>query len=226
MTRSLLIAPSILNADFGRLASEIAEADAGGADWLHIDVMDGRYVPNITFGPRVVEAARQVTNLPLDVHLMIEQPEDHIEAFARAGASLITVHVETCVHLQSTLSKIRQLGKRPGVVLNPSTHESAIEYVLDDVDLVLVMSVNPGFGGQKFIPSQLRKVERIAELVQRRQLDIEIQVDGGISTHNAAAVRSAGANVIVAGTAVFGQKDRGAAIAAIRKAAESGSSGA
>ncbi len=222
MTRPLLIAPSILNADFSHLASELAAVETGGADWLHVDVMDGNYVPVITFGPSIVEAAFRNTKLPLDVHLMIEKPETHIEAFARAGATGITVHVEACVHLQSTLSRIRQLGKRPGVVLNPGTHECSIEYVLEDVDLVLVMSVNPGFGGQQFLPTQLPKIERIANRIAQLGLDVDIEVDGGITVSNAASVRNAGANVLVAGTAVLGRDDRRAAIEALRLAAAGG----
>lgn len=213
------VSPSILSADLGRLNAEIAEVADAGADWIHVDVMDGRFVPNITFGPVVVRAARAATKLPLDVHLMIVQPERYVEEFAHAGADIITVHQETCVHLQRTLRQIRDLGKRAGVVLNPSTPESTLEYVLDDVDLILVMSVNPGFSGQSFLPSQLPKIEHLAKRLQERGLThVELEVDGGIGPQTIRSVVNAGATVVVAGAAVFGQKDRKAAIDALRAA--------
>jgi ribulose-phosphate 3-epimerase len=219
MPNGLVIAPSILSADLGRLASEIAEAERGGADWIHVDVMDGRFVPNITLGPVVVKAARRATRLPLDVHLMIVEPERYLEAFAEAGADTISVHVEASPHLQRTLAEIRRLGKRAGVVLNPHTPESAVRYVLEDVDLILVMSVNPGFGGQEFLPSVLPKLAALRMMIDERKLPIDLEVDGGVSPATAKQVVDAGARVLVAGSAVFGEKDRSAAISAIREAA-------
>jgi ribulose-phosphate 3-epimerase len=213
------IAPSILSADLGRLANELQEVADAGAEWIHVDVMDGRFVPNITLGPIVVKAARQATPLPLDVHLMIVEPERYVEAFAAAGADIISIHVEACTHLQRTLAQIRGLGKRAGVVLNPSTSETTLEYVLEDVDLVLVMSVNPGFGGQRFLGSALRKLERIRSRIDALGLSIDLEVDGGVTPETARSVVSAGANVLVAGSAVFGQADRRGAIEQIRAAA-------
>jgi ribulose-phosphate 3-epimerase len=215
MSPSVRIAPSILSADLGHLADEIQSVELGGADWIHVDVMDGRFVPNITLGPVVVKAARKATRLPLDVHLMIVEPERYIEAFAEAGADVISVHVEASTHLERTLSEIRRLGKKAGVVLNPHTHESAVEYVLDSLDLILVMSVNPGFGGQSFLPAVLPKLERLRALIDRRGLKIDLEVDGGVAPDTAARVARAGADVLVAGSAIFGQKDRAAAIRAI-----------
>lgn len=213
----ILVAPSILSADFARLGEEIAAVEAAGADWLHIDVMDGRFVPNITIGPAVVKAARRVTKLPLDVHLMIVEPERYIDAFAEAGADTITIHVEACTHLHRALSYIRSLGKRAGVTMNPSTPEESIKYVLDVCDQVLVMSVNPGFGGQELIPEVLPKVAAIREMIGDRRIDLEI--DGGITSVTAKDAIAAGANVLVAGSAVFGSEDYASAIAAIRGAA-------
>lgn len=210
----ILVAPSILSADFARLGEEIAAVEAAGADWLHVDVMDGRFVPNLTIGPPVVKAIRRVTKLPLDVHLMIVEPERYVDAFAEAGADTITVHVEACVHLHRTLCHIRSLGKRAGVTMNPSTPEDGLRYVLDVCDQVLVMSVNPGFGGQAFIPEVLPKVARIREMIGDRKIDLEI--DGGITSVTARDAVAAGANVLVAGSAVFNGGDYAAAIAAIR----------
>lgn len=215
MSPSVRIAPSILSADLGHLADEIQSVELAGADWIHVDVMDGRFVPNITLGPVVVKAARRATRLPLDVHLMIVEPERYIEAFAEAGADVISVHVEASTHLERTLSEIRRLGKKAGVVLNPHTHESAVEYVLDCLDLILVMSVNPGFGGQSFLPAVLPKLERLRTLIDRRGLPIDLEVDGGVAPDTAAKVARAGANVLVAGSAIFGKEDRAAAIRAI-----------
>jgi ribulose-phosphate 3-epimerase len=219
MTHDVRVAPSILSADLGRLGDEIRDVERGGADWIHIDVMDGRFVPNITLGPVVVAAARRVTRLPLDVHLMIVEPERYIEAFAEAGADTISVHVEASVHLQRTLAAIRGLGKRAGVVLNPHTPEDHIRYILPDVDLVLVMTVNPGFGGQAFLKTVLPKVTAIRNAIDAAGLPIDLEVDGGIGPNTAKEVVAAGARVLVAGNAVFGQKDRSSAISAIRQAA-------
>ncbi len=211
-----LIAPSILSADFSRLGEEIRTVEAAGADWIHIDVMDGHFVPNITMGPLVVEAVRRVTKLPLDVHLMIETPDRYIADFARAGADLITVQVETCVHLHRSVQLIREAGVRPGVVLNPATPLATIEWVLADVDFVLVMSVNPGFGGQQFIPSSLEKIAQLRMMIQTRGLSTLIQVDGGVNAGTIAAVAAAGADVFVAGSAIFGSPDYAATIASLR----------
>ena len=212
------IAPSILSADFTRLGEHIREAEAGGADWIHVDVMDGHFVPNITIGPLIAAAARRSTRLPIDVHLMIEAPERYLAAFAEAGADYLTVHVETSPHLHRTVQQIQVFGKKAGVSLNPSTHESALEYVIKDVDLVLVMSVNPGFGGQAFIESAVPKVRAVMEMAKRsgRDRPLEIQVDGGINGETARAVEKAGATVAVAGSFVFGSKDYAKAIAAVR----------
>jgi ribulose-phosphate 3-epimerase len=213
-----LVAPSILSADLGRIAEEVREVELGGADWVHVDVMDGRFVPNITLGPVVVKAVRRATRLPLDVHLMIVEPERYLEAFAEAGADCISVHVEASPHLQRTLAEIRRLGKRAGVVLNPHTHEDSVRYVLGDVDLVLVMSVNPGFGGQRFLPAVVPKIAALRSMIDDAGLDVALEVDGGIGPETARQVVDAGARVLVAGTAIFGQPDRRAAIEAIRRA--------
>jgi ribulose-phosphate 3-epimerase len=198
------IAPSILSADFGRLDEEIRAVSDAGADWIHVDVMDGRFVPNITIGPLVVKAVRAATTLPVDVHLMIVEPERYIEDFARAGADSISVHVEASPHLHRTLGAIRALKKHAGAVLNPSTHESAIEHVLDELDLILVMSVSPGYGGQSFIPSSLEKLKRLRAMIAASGRDIALEVDGGVAKGTAARVVAAGARVLVAGSAVFG----------------------
>jgi ribulose-phosphate 3-epimerase len=211
-----LVAPSILSADFGRLAEEVQAVCAAGADWIHIDVMDGRFVPNITIGPAVVQAVRRTTSIPLDVHLMIEAPSLHLAAFARAGADVLTVHVEACSHLHRTLQEIRDLGVRAGVAFNPATSIEALEHVLDIADLVLVMSVNPGFGGQRFIPSVVPKIEAARRTADRAGHAVDVEVDGGITADTAGIVARAGANVLVAGTAVFGAGDYAAAIRAVR----------
>jgi ribulose-phosphate 3-epimerase len=198
------IAPSILSADFTRLGEQIAEAEAGGADWIHVDVMDGHFVPNITVGPLVVEAARRATDLPIDVHLMIERPELYVEDFTNAGANRLTVHQETCPHLHRTIQQIRELGAHPGVAVNPATPVDTLSDILPFVDLVLVMTVNPGFGGQKFIPECLHKIARLSQQLESiMRQNIEIEVDGGIDPSTAPTVVAAGATVLVAGSAVF-----------------------
>lgn len=215
---SLLIAPSILSADFGRLAEEVAAIEEGGADWVHVDVMDGRFVPNITIGPVVVQAVRKATTLPLDVHLMIVEPERYLDAFAEAGADILSVHVEACPHLHRTIQHIHGLGKRAGVVLNPSTPEESVRYVLNDVDLILVMSVNPGFGGQAFIPEVLPKLRALRAMIDETGRDIALEVDGGVSPATVEQVVQAGARALVAGSAVFSKPDYAAAIQEIRAA--------
>jgi ribulose-phosphate 3-epimerase len=214
------IAPSILSADFATLASELESIERGGADWVHVDVMDGRFVPNITIGPLIVQAVRRSTSLPLDVHLMIVEPERYVTEFVRAGASTLGIHVETCPHLHRSLAQIREAGARASVVLNPSTPAAAVLPVLGDVDQVLVMTVNPGFGGQKFIHSMLEKIATLRGWIDERGLDVALEVDGGIGPETIGAAARAGADVFVAGTAVFGARDRAAAIAELRRAAE------
>ena len=216
----IMIAPSILSADFATLGDGVRQAADGGADWIHVDVMDGHFVPNLTIGPPVVAAIRGVTGLPFDVHLMIENPDNYLEDFAKAGADWISVHVEACVHLQRTLSYIRDLGKKAGAVLNPHTPLCMLENVLADLDYVLLMSVNPGFGGQSYIPAITEKVAALKKMIQGSGRDILIQVDGGISPKTIAPVAAAGAEVFVAGSAVYGDPDGvAAAIAKLRQAA-------
>ncbi|MBP0019780.1 MAG: ribulose-phosphate 3-epimerase [Cyanobacteria bacterium SBLK] len=216
--KPIVIAPSILSADFSRLGEEIAAVDKAGADWIHVDVMDGRFVPNITIGPLIVKAIRPITKKPLDVHLMIVEPEKYVEDFAKAGADIISVHAEhnASPHLHRTLTQIQELGKKAGVVLNPSTPLELIEYVIDVCDLVLLMSVNPGFGGQSFIPQITEKVRKLRRMCDDRGVDPWIEVDGGLKMHNTWHVLEAGANAIVAGSAVFKAADYAEAIEGIR----------
>ncbi|MGQ9682935.1 MAG: ribulose-phosphate 3-epimerase [Anaerolineae bacterium] len=219
----LRIAPSILSADFASLGAQVAEAEAGGADLVHIDVMDGHFVPNITIGPMVVEAVRRSTSLPLHVHLMVSNPEAFIDDFCMAGANLVTIHVEAATHLHRLVEHVRCLGKQVGVSLNPATPLCSLDEILSDVDAVLVMTVNPGFGGQVFIPTMLDKIARLRRQVIARHLECDIEVDGGINSSTAASVVEAGANVLVAGAAIFAAPEGiAAAIRALRQAASEG----
>ncbi len=208
-----LIAPSLLSADFVRLAEDIARVEAAGADWLHLDIMDGHFVPNLTFGPPIVAAIRKVAKLPLDVHLMVTNPAELIEAFVAAGADWLTVHVETEPHLNRLVNRIRELGAKPAVALNPSTPLTTLEEILPELDMVLIMSVNPGFGGQKFIPSALSKISRLKQQINQLNRKVLIQVDGGVTPSNASQLVKAGADVLVAGSAVFGSQDMKSTIA-------------
>lgn len=221
-TRSIQIAPSLLSADFGRLAEEVRSAERAGADLLHVDVMDGRFVPNLTLGPIVVRAIRAATRLPIDVHLMIVEPERYLESFIEAGATSISVHAEACPHLHRTVQQIRAAGARPAVALNPGSPLELIEWVLEDLSMVLLMSVNPGFGGQSYIPQVTRKVAALRRLVVERGLDLDLEVDGGIKAENIGEVAAAGANVFVAGSAVFEAADYAQAIRALRDGATLG----
>jgi ribulose-phosphate 3-epimerase len=205
--KPVLIAPSILAANFGELANQIAAVEKAGADFIHCDVMDGHFVPNISFGAGVVKTVHGLTRLPLDTHLMIENPDFFIEEFQKAGTTYLTVHVEVCRHLQRTIAAIRQLGMKPGVCLNPATPLSTLEKILSEVDLVLVMSVNPGFGGQKFLPQSFQKIKDLKKIISSRGLKAIIEVDGGIDKDNAGMLVDAGADVLVSGTAIFGSKD-------------------
>src|SRR3954453_19597858 len=211
------IAPSILSADFSKLGEEIKDVERGGADYIHVDVMDGHFVPNITIGPLIVDSIRPITKLPLDVHLMIENPDQYIEDFAKAGADYITVHVEACRHLHRTIHLIKSLGVKAGVVLNPATPVQLIEPIIEDLDMVLLMSVNPGFGGQKFILSVLSKIKQVKEMSEQKGLNLEIEVDGGVNEEIALLCRSAGATAVVAGSAVFNQSDRRDAISRLKR---------
>ena len=219
MTHNILIAPSLLAADFARLGEEARAVEAAGADWLHLDVMDGHFVPNITFGPLVVKALRPHTKLPLDVHLMIAPADPYLEAFAEAGADHIAIHPESGPHLHRSLQKIRSLGKKAGVVLNPSTPVDSVQWVMDLVDIIMVMTVNPGFGGQAFLSSQLPKVAELRRMIDATGRDIRLQIDGGVTPKTSRALIDAGADTLVAGSAVYGAPDYAAAIAAIRSPA-------
>jgi len=212
-----LIAPSILSADFSILGDEIRSVEDAGADWIHVDVMDGHFVPNITMGPIIVKAVKSITSLPIDVHLMIENPDRYITDFAEAGAALISVQVETCSHLNRTIQMIKESGSRPGVVLNPSTPLSSIEWVLESVDFVLIMSVNPGFGGQSFIPNSISKIEKLRKMIQDRKLSTLIEIDGGVNEQTIEKISIAGADVFVAGSAIFGSRNYKKTIESFRK---------
>lgn len=218
----ITIAPSVLAADLSRLADQVAQAESGGADWIHLDVMDGRFVPNITIGPFVVEAVRRSTRLPLDTHLMIVEPDKHLEAFRKAGADHITVHQEACTHLHRTITHIKSLGAKAGVSINPATPCSTLEEIISEVDLILIMSVNPGFGGQTFIEGTLRKLRETRDMIEKSGRDIRLEVDGGIDTVTGPLVTEAGADVLVAGTFIFRAPDIKNAIAELRSVSEAG----
>lgn len=215
-----LIAPSILSADFARLADAVQQVEAAGADWIHVDVMDGHFVPNLTVGPPIVEALRKVTTLPLDVHLMMTNPDEFIPDFAKAGANILTVHVEACPHLHRTVQSIKEHGVKAGVTLNPATSATTLEQILSDVDLVLVMSVNPGFGGQRFIDNTLDKIRQIRTMITASKGSPYLEVDGGITVKNVASVLTAGADVLVAGSAIFGSDNMPDAIRQLRTAGQ------
>jgi ribulose-phosphate 3-epimerase len=212
------IAPSILSADFARLADEVAAAGEAGADWIHVDVMDGHFVPNITIGPPVVKSLRKITSMPLDVHLMISEPDRYIEEFADSGADILTVHQEACVHLHRTVQNIKEHGVKAAVSINPATPVSMLEEIIAHVDMVLIMSVNPGFGGQAFIPDALHKIETLKEMIDNRKLDVEIEVDGGINTENVGMVSSAGADIVVMGNAFYNSGDYAGTVRKVREA--------
>lgn len=222
MNREIQIAPSILSADFSRLGAEIKAVEEAGADLIHVDVMDGHFVPNITIGPFVVDAVAKIASKPVDVHLMISDPDKYIDLFAKSGADWITVHVEACTHLHRTVARIKELGKKAGVVLNPATSLATLDYILEDVDVVMLMSVNPGFGGQKFIASTLAKIWQLRQRIDAMGLEVDIEVDGGISPDTIADVAEAGANVFVAGSAVYGSRDYKETIVALKKTGATG----
>ena len=212
-----LLAPSLLSADFSKLREEINAVEEAGADWLHLDIMDGHFVPNITMGPIIVRAVKRLASIPLDVHLMVEEPDCYISAFAEAGAGFISVQVEACTHLNRTIHRIKEAGSGAGVALNPTTDLSAIEWILESVDFILIMSVNPGFGGQTFIPNSLEKIRRLRSMTQGRELATRIEIDGGVNEQNIEEISSAGADIFVAGSAVFGSRDYNMTINSFRK---------
>jgi ribulose-phosphate 3-epimerase len=218
----ITIAPSVLAADFSRLAEQVAQAESGGADWIHLDVMDGKFVPNITIGPLIVEAVRRSTRLPLDTHLMIVDPDKHLDAFRKAGADHITVHQEACTHLHRTITHIKSLGAKAGVSINPATPCSTLKEIIGEVDLILIMSVNPGFGGQTFIEGSLRKLREARDMIEKSGRDIWLEVDGGIDTLTGPLVTEAGADVLVAGTSIFRAPNIKTAIAELRSVGEAG----
>jgi len=215
-----IIAPSILSCNFEKLGDEVKAVEKAGADWIHVDVMDGHFVPNITFGPLIVEACRRATSLPIDVHLMIENPDRYIEQFAKAGASSISVHEETCVHLNRTVTAIRDLGVSPGVVLNPTTPLSSLEWILEYVDYVLILSVNPGFGGQTFIPNSIDRIKALRKTIDERGLSVLIEVDGGVNEKTIRKISEAGVDIFVAGSAIFGSDDYRETIDRLRRLSE------
>lgn len=214
------LAPSILSADFSQLAESVKAVENAGCEYLHIDVMDGHFVPNITFGAVVFEKLRKKSNMTFDCHLMIEQPDLYLEDFVKAGADIITVHQEACVHLNRTIHHIKELGCKAGVAINPATSPQALEYVLDDVDMVLIMSVNPGFGGQKFIPQSLDKIKKLKQMIDAKKFNVDIQVDGGVSVDNIHDIVTAGANIVVAGSAIFGKDNIQKSVSDLRYSAE------
>jgi ribulose-phosphate 3-epimerase len=215
-----IVAPSILACDFTKLGEELKAVEEAGADWVHVDVMDGHFVPNITFGPLIVQACRSVTALPLDVHLMIENPDNYVEEFATAGASSISVHIETCVHLNRTVQAIRKAGCRAGVVLNPTTPLDSLQWILEYADYVLILSVNPGFGGQSFIPNSLDRIRKLKQLIEKRALSVLIEVDGGVNENTIRSISEAGADIFVAGSAIFGSNDYRKTVEKFRKLIE------
>ncbi|MDO4793292.1 MAG: ribulose-phosphate 3-epimerase [Filifactor alocis] len=212
------LAPSILSADFSRLAESVREVEEAGCEYLHIDVMDGHFVPNLTFGPVVIKSIRKKSEMVFDCHLMIENADLYLEEFVKAGADIITVHQEACTHLHRTVHRIKELGCKAGVSLNPATDLSTLEYILPDIDMVLIMSVNPGFGGQSFIPQSIEKIRRLKRMIEEKGYEIDIQVDGGVTAQNIAEIVDAGANILVAGSSIFGKEDVGAAVRELRAA--------
>jgi ribulose-phosphate 3-epimerase len=220
LSRSVKIAPSILSADFSRLGDQVLEVERAGADLLHVDVMDGHFVPNLTIGPQIVHSLKKVTSLPLDVHLMVDNPDQVIPAFIDAGSDLITVHVEVCYHLHRTISFIKQQGVKAGAVLNPATPLSVLEYMLPELDLILLMSVNPGFGGQVFIPQVLEKLTKLRRIVEQQGLDVELEIDGGVKLDNAPQIAKAGADILVVGSAVFDHPHPGEVVKQLKLAVQ------